>query len=292
MDSKIPAPVTLVTAAAPAMLSDALRLNADNVYPEAFFRQRVEEEAYRAHRMHSLLTLVLIQGDIPALAHTLRSGIRKMDVLGLWKQYLGLLLSEVPREEVSPVFAERIARQAEGVLRIAGVVDSEWQEIYLGACLLPDQKSGKVDAVELLSNAEKALQESSTDHQPILYKGPRRFVDVPRQENPAVAAMLRYGDLHLGKTDHRAWIGSESIDFLPKEFDLLMYFLKHQGKLVRRETLSRAVWGYDYFGNSRTVDMHIAKLRKKLKSSRSISIKTLKGEGYRLDLTAEARPVN
>ncbi len=284
MDSNLPPPVTLVTAAAPAMLPEALQINADGVYPEAFFRRRVEEEAFRAHRMHSLITLVLIQGDIPVLAHTLRAGIRKMDVLGLWKHYLGLLLAEVPRDEVSPIFAERLARQAQGVLRIAGVVDSDWQEIYLGACLLPDQKSGKIDPQELLSSAEKALQESSTDHQPILYKGARRLVDVPRKENPAAAAMIRYGDLHLGKNDHRAWIGSESIDFLPKEYDLLMYFLRHQGQLIRRDVLSRAVWGYDYFGSSRTVDMHIAKLRKKLKPSRSLTIKTLKGEGYRLDL--------
>jgi hypothetical protein len=254
----------------------------DGVYPEIYFRQRLEEESHRARRMHSIMTLVLIQGDMPTLAHALRQSIRRMDVLGQWKDYLGVMLCEIPREEVAPGFNERMSQQAQGVLRIAGIVDTEWQEIYLGACLLPEQKSGKIEADSILACAEKALAESAADHQPILYKGGRRFVDTPRRET--AAPLVRYGDLHLHKDSHKAWIGSESLEFLPKEYDLLQFMLKHQGKLINREHLCKAVWGYDYFGSTRTVDMHIAKLRKKLKPSRSITIRTLKGEGYRLDL--------
>jgi hypothetical protein len=256
---------------------------AEGVYPEAFFRQRLEEEAHRAHRMHTILTLVLIQGDTTTLAHTLRAGIRRMDVLGLWKGFLGLLMSEIPREEMSPGYADRLSQQAQGVLRVAGIVDTDWQEIFMGACLVPDQKSGKIDADLIISGAEKALAESALDHQPILYRGPRRFVDTPHKEG-LPAGLVRYGDLHLSKDSHRAWVGSESFELLPKEFDLLQYLLKHEGKLIKRDMLCKAVWGYDYYGSTRTVDMHIAKLRKKLKPSRSIVIKTLKGEGYRLDL--------
>jgi len=267
-----------------ALLMDASRLSADGVYPEPFFRQRVEEEAHRAHRMHCILTLVLIQGDAVTLAHALRAGIRRMDVLGLWKDYLGLLLSEVPREEVSPAYGDRLSQQAQGVLRIAGVVDTEWQEIYLGACLLPEQKSGKIDVSKLLTGAEKALAESSHDHQPVLYRGPKRLEDVARKDT--VASLIRYGDLHLNKESHKARIGADTLEFLPKEFELLHYLLRHEGKLVKRDHLCKAVWGYDYAGNTRTVDMHIAKLRKKLQPSRSITIRTLKGEGYRLDLAS------
>ncbi len=267
-----------------AILNEAIHLSADGVYPEPYFRQRLEEEAHRAHRMHAILTLILIQGDVPTLAHTLREGIRRMDVLGLWKGFLGVLLSEIPREEVAPGFSDRLSQQAQGILRIAGVVDTEWQEIYLGACLLPEQKSGKIDPGHLLTGAEKALLESSQDHQPILYKGIRRFVDVPRKDS--MASLVRYGDLHLQKDSYKGWIGPETVEFLPKELDLLQYLLKHEGKLIKRDHLCKAVWGYDYFGNTRTVDMHIAKLRKKLKPSRSVTIRTLKGEGYRLDLNA------
>jgi hypothetical protein len=271
---------------APATVaSDSVRLSSDGVYPEPFFRQRLEEEAHRAHRMHSLLTLILIQGDVPTLAHTLREGIRRMDVLGLWKGYLGVLMCEVPRDELSPLYTERMSLQAQGVLRIAGLVDSEWQEIFMGASLLPEQKSGRIDPGHLLQGAERALLESTQDHQLILFKGLRRYVDVPRTEGSTPTMLVRYGDLHYNKENHKAWIGSETVEFLPKEFDLLEYFLKHEGKLIRREQLSKAVWGHEGDKNSRTVDMHIAKLRKKLKTSRSISIRTFKGEGYRLDLS-------
>jgi hypothetical protein len=257
---------------------------AEGIYPQPYFRQRLEEEAHRAHRMHTILTLVLIQGDPETLTHTLREGIRRMDVIGFWKEYVGVLMSEIPREEVAPAFTDRLSQQAQGVLRVAGVVDTEWQEISLGACLLPEQKSGKIEVDALLSGAERALAESAQDHQPILYKGHRRFVDAPRKVG--VAPIVRYGDLHINKDNHRAWIGADAMEFQPKEFDLLLYLLKHEGKLVKREHLCKTVWGYEYFGSSRTVDMHIAKLRKKIKPSRSIQIRTLKGEGYRLDLSS------
>src|SRR4029077_9332164 len=135
----------------------------EGVYPPAFFRQRVEEEAHRARRTHSILTLILIQGDTPTLAHTLRAGIRRMDVLGLWKEYLGVLLSEIPREEVAPIFNERLGQQAQGGFRIAGVGGTVLEENSLGACLLPEQKSGKIEADHLLAGAEKALAESAQD---------------------------------------------------------------------------------------------------------------------------------
>src|SRR5438046_6596919 len=108
-----------------------------------------------------------------------------MDVLGLWKEYLGVLLSEVPREEVAPGFSERCSQQAQGVLRIAGVVDTEWQEIYLGACLLPEAKSGKIEVDYLISGAERALAESAVERRPILYKGHLRYIDTPHRENAA-----------------------------------------------------------------------------------------------------------
>jgi hypothetical protein len=267
---------------APATAFPGVDFGTDSVYPPAYFRQRIEEEAHRARRTHSILTLILIHGDTPTLAHTLRAGIRRMDVLGFWKEYLGVLFSEIPREEVAPGFSERLAQQAQGVLRIAGVVDTEWQEISLGACLLPEQKSGKIEAEQLLTGAEKALAESAQDHHPILYKGHLRLVDAPHKD--AHASLVRYGDLHIHREKQKAWIGPDAVDFQPKEFELLLYLLRYEGKLVKRDLLCKAVWGRDHAGSSRTMDMHIAKLRKKLKTSRSITIKTLKGEGYRLDI--------
>src|SRR4051812_48374415 len=104
--------MTPETASAPqaSQLPDAPSALTDGVYPEVFFRQRLEEESHRSHRTHSIMTLVLIQGDTQTLAHTLRQSIRRMDVLGKWKDYLGVMLCEVPREEVAPGFNERMSQ--------------------------------------------------------------------------------------------------------------------------------------------------------------------------------------
>jgi hypothetical protein len=256
----------------------------DGVYPEIFFQQRLDEEVHRAYRMHGLLTAILIEGHLPELAHKLRVSIRRMDVIGQWKGHLAVLLAEIPREEVAPVFGDRLMQQAQGVLRISNIVDTEWQEIALGACILPDQKGGKVEGESLLGCAEKALAESGQVHTPVLYHGLRRFIDTPRKDGHA--PLLRFGDLHVSKEELRVWIGSTAIDLLPKEMDLLLYLLRHEGKLIRRDNLCKVVWGYDYYGTTRTVDMHIAKLRKKLQGSRNVLIRTLKGEGYRLEVSA------
>ena len=71
-------------------------------------------------------------------------------------------------------------------------------------------------------------------------------------------------------------------DKLPtEEFDLLITFVENKGIVLKREQLLRLAWGYDYYGETRTVDVHVAQLRKKLADS-SVKIETLTGVGYKL----------
>ena len=82
---------------------------------------------------------------------------------------------------------------------------------------------------------------------------------------------------------HAATAAGEEIPLSAKEFDLLHLLLRHQGKIVRRERLLGEVWGADYFGDTRTLDTHIAWLRKKVETKGGIRITTVRGVGYRLD---------
>ena len=82
---------------------------------------------------------------------------------------------------------------------------------------------------------------------------------------------------------HAATAAGEEILLSAKEFDLLHLLLRHQGKIVRRERLLGEVWGPDYFGDTRTLDTHIAWLRKKVESKGGIRITAVRGVGYRLD---------
>lgn len=88
--------------------------------------------------------------------------------------------------------------------------------------------------------------------------------------------------LHL--EEHNVVAGSEQVPLSAKEFDLLHLLMRHLGKIVRRERLLQEVWGSDYFGDTRTLDTHIAWLRKKVEARGGVRIAAVRGIGYRLDL--------
>ena len=82
----------------------------------------------------------------------------------------------------------------------------------------------------------------------------------------AQSAVYEFGDLTVNIDRHEATRGGKHLELTPREFRLLGYFLSHQGEVVSREELLDAVWGYDTIPFTRTVDTHIAKLRKKIES--------------------------
>ena len=84
---------------------------------------------------------------------------------------------------------------------------------------------------------------------------------------------------------HEVTAGDTVVPLSAKEFSLLHLLLRHQGKIVRRERLLRDVWGEDYFGDTRTLDTHVARLRKKIEGAANVRIVAVRGIGYRLDLS-------
>ena len=83
--------------------------------------------------------------------------------------------------------------------------------------------------------------------------------------------------------DHKVSVAGEEVPLSSKEFDLLRLLLRHLGKIVRRERLLQDVWGDDYFGDTRTLDTHVAWLRKKVEAKGGVRITAVRGVGYRLD---------
>jgi DNA-binding response OmpR family regulator len=83
--------------------------------------------------------------------------------------------------------------------------------------------------------------------------------------------------------DHTVHLDGEEVSLSGKEFDLLHLLLRHLGKIVRRERLLQDVWGEDYFGDTRTLDTHVAWLRKKVEAKGGVRITAVRGVGYRLD---------
>jgi DNA-binding response OmpR family regulator len=93
--------------------------------------------------------------------------------------------------------------------------------------------------------------------------------------------VLQVGDLRIDPERHEVTIGERSVDLRPKEFELLTTLARNPGVVFDRERLLKLAWGYDYYGDSRTVDVHVTWLREKLRDS-SARIQTVWGVGYKL----------
>lgn len=92
-----------------------------------------------------------------------------------------------------------------------------------------------------------------------------------------------FGELDIDEARHEVRVHGADIGLTPKEYELMVYFKNNRGIALSREKILNAVWGYDYFGDLRTVDTHIKKLRAKLDEYGS-KIETVRGYGYRFEI--------
>ena len=120
---------------------------------------------------------------------------------------------------------------------------------------------------ELLARVKAVLRRSAKDSQS--EKG--------REET------LKIGGLRLDFSSYQAWLHDEPIVLTPKEYELLKLLVTNPGRAFTRDELLERIWGYEYYGDTRTVDVHIRHLRAKLKGDENISkaIETVRGIGYR-----------
>ena len=98
--------------------------------------------------------------------------------------------------------------------------------------------------------------------------------------------VIEAGDIKIDKAAHIVKINDKMIDLSYKEFELLSYFVENQGIALSREKILNSVWNYDYFGDARTIDTHVKKLRSKL-GAKGDYIKTIWGMGYKFEVDAQ-----
>ena len=96
--------------------------------------------------------------------------------------------------------------------------------------------------------------------------------------------IIRAGDIEINKAAHIVRIDGNPVELSYKEFELLTYFAENQGIALSREKILNNVWNYDYFGDARTIDTHVKKLRSKL-GDKGDYIKTVWGMGYKFEVT-------
>jgi len=107
----------------------------------------------------------------------------------------------------------------------------------------------------------------------ILRRGERKVSDETKP--------IRIGDLVIDPARREARLPDSTLDLRTQEFDLLLTLAEHRGLVLNREQILQKAWGFDFYGQTRTVDVHVAHLRKKLNGS-SVTIETVTGVGYKL----------
>jgi DNA-binding response OmpR family regulator len=97
---------------------------------------------------------------------------------------------------------------------------------------------------------------------------------------------IKSGDVVIDEKTYTAKVKGRALDLTYKEFELLKYMAQHPGRVFTRSQLLQEIWGYDYFGGTRTVDVHIRRLRSKLGTEFEAIIGTVRNVGYRFTVDA------
>ena len=165
----------------------------------------------------------------------------------------------------------------------------------LGMMLATARKARTEHGVPVLLVADRTLTEDLADHDdfddflltPVdrmeLATRLRRLStaepsDIEPEADPDV---LRFQDLELNTATYQATLAGRPQDLTYMEYELLRFLVEHPGRVWSREQILSKVWGYDYFGGSRTVDVHVRRLRAKLGEERRSWITTVRSVGYR-----------
>jgi two-component system alkaline phosphatase synthesis response regulator PhoP len=130
---------------------------------------------------------------------------------------------------------------------------------------------------ELLARVSAVLRRTLSDEQ---------LQDKHSSQEKVISA----GDLYIYPEKYEVMLGGESIPLRPKEFEVLLYLVQRPSVVVTRDDLMNIVWGFDYIGGQRTVDVHVSSLRKKLEmNQQSVQIESIRGVGYKLVTAANKK---
>ncbi len=110
-----------------------------------------------------------------------------------------------------------------------------------------------------------------------------RVEAILRRSRAYAEEVLELGGIKLDKTAHQVEIYAKNVELSYKEFELLTYFMENKGIALSREKILNNVWNYDYFGDARTIDTHVKKLRAKM-GGKGEYIKTIWGMGYKFEV--------
>ncbi|AKT50303.1 winged helix-turn-helix transcriptional regulator [Arsenicicoccus sp. oral taxon 190] len=221
------------------------------------------------------------------LTNALAASAEVLPALGLLPHHVRILpaepsaLVEAPRCDAVLVDARRelvAARSLCRVLRATGTTAPVIAVLTEGGLVAVTAEWGLDDI--LLDTAGPAEVEAR------LRLAAHRHADATLPSAPE--GPIRSGALTIDEGAYTARLGDRILDLTYKEFELLKHLAQHPGRVFTRAQLLQEVWGYDYFGGTRTVDVHVRRLRAKLGPEHDLAIGTVRNVGYRFDEVRES----
>ncbi|MEW6406722.1 MAG: response regulator transcription factor [Chloroflexota bacterium] len=229
---------------------------------------------------------VLVVEDEPALQETLSYNLERegyqIEIVGDGVEALKLARESQPDLIVMDIMlpgmdgleVTRILRQEMSVPIIMLTARDDEIDRVLGLEIGADDYLTKPFSMrELLARVKAQLRRVRLIHE-----------EISAQEKPSEAELI-FGNLSINPARREASINGEAIPLKPKEYELLQYLLEHRGHVLTRDHVLEQVWGWDFSGGSRTVDVHIRWLREKIEPdpSNPSRIVTVRGIGYRFE---------
>ncbi len=175
---------------------------------------------------------------------------------------LDLMLPEMDGWEV----CRRIRRESDVPIIMLTARDDDVDKIVgleLGA---DDYLTKPFNPRELVARVKAVLRRGAQSQQPAQHKP---------------SPPMEFGNTVIDRERHEVHIAGEPVELRMKEFELLLAFVQHLGLVLERDKLLNIVWGYEYFGDTRTVDVHVAHLRDRLENS-TLNLQTIRGVGYKM----------
>ena len=193
--------------------------------------------------------------------HTATNGQEALDIF--YKEEISLVILDI----MMPIYdgwhvCKEIRKKSDIPILILTAKDSDTDELFGFDVGADEYISKPFNPILLLARVKNLL---------------KRF---EHQNDKKEANILTYEDISVDLDTKLLKINNENIELKPKEYDLIVLFIKNKERIFERENLLDLVWGYDYLGDPRTLDTHINRLRNKL-GEKSYLLKTIRGFGYK-----------
>ncbi len=305
------------------LYTEAVTDGLTRLYHHKYFQRRLIEEINRANRSKRPLSLILLDIDqfddfnekygydtgdelLRGISEIVKENVRIVDTPA---RYLGgefaIILPETSEQDALNI-AERLSRHIRGTIEVAERLrkriaqykipfeDKDLSVTVSVGVTGFDGKDREMTSDLLVKRADEALFQAK--------KAGGNRVKVMYDQEISVRAgadalgwyekdegILKSGEIVIDLNQHVVKVNKKELSLTPKEFDLLCLLMKRRGRVLNRTFLTESIWGYEYFGTTRTVDVHIAQLRDKLGPVESKKIKTVEGLGYKfVDESVEA----